>query len=331
MDVSIEAKRRAYAAWLRTGRWPVARGADGTEWKFNPWHDPRDGRFTTAGSGSVEATTPPAKVQRRGMIPTGRQLPEVGSEKPNMADKAATLLLAPIKSQVNFDIGVIKGVAGSFSGVVRSAKSLAAHPVTTIVNSNLSLASSIDRFVADEDKPTVERLKNIATKISKKSPEEFGYFLSKNATDFAMYRGAKVLGQISKLAKMRVSLPVRSPTPKLVWVKENVGGKSIHKLYNDAAPGARPGHAPALMRTLADGTKRPVKFDGIDGKHLIDRKWNLTSRPNSKKQILRQDAVLREHGVHAIYELSTDQKVLTANKILNKLKTTNISTRKAEP
>jgi len=117
MQVSIEAKRRTYAVWLRTGRWPVARGADGTEWKFNPWHDPRDGRFTTAGSGSVEATTPPAKVQRRGMIPTGRQLPEVGNEKPNMADKAATLLLAPIKSQVNFDIGVIKGVAGSFSGV----------------------------------------------------------------------------------------------------------------------------------------------------------------------------------------------------------------------
>ena len=51
MDVSIEAKRRAYAAWLRTGRWPVMRGTDGTEWKFNPYHDPKDGRFTTAGGG----------------------------------------------------------------------------------------------------------------------------------------------------------------------------------------------------------------------------------------------------------------------------------------
>jgi hypothetical protein len=51
MDVSIEAKRRAYVGWLRTGRWPVPRGADGTEWKFNPWHDPKDGRFTVAGTG----------------------------------------------------------------------------------------------------------------------------------------------------------------------------------------------------------------------------------------------------------------------------------------
>ena len=48
MDVASEAKRRAYVGWLRTGRWPVPRGADGTEWKFNPWHDPKDGRFTTA-------------------------------------------------------------------------------------------------------------------------------------------------------------------------------------------------------------------------------------------------------------------------------------------
>jgi len=51
MDVSVEAKRRAYGTWLRTGRWPVAKGADGTEWKFNPWHDPKDGRFTVAGAG----------------------------------------------------------------------------------------------------------------------------------------------------------------------------------------------------------------------------------------------------------------------------------------
>lgn len=51
MDVSSEAKRRAYVGWLRTGRWPVPQGADGTELKFNPWHDPKDGRFTSAGAG----------------------------------------------------------------------------------------------------------------------------------------------------------------------------------------------------------------------------------------------------------------------------------------
>src|SRR5436305_366039 len=48
-------RRRAFVVWMRTGRWPVARGADGREVKFNPWHDPRTGRFTFAGTGNFFA------------------------------------------------------------------------------------------------------------------------------------------------------------------------------------------------------------------------------------------------------------------------------------
>ncbi len=42
------ARRYAFSTWLRTGRLPTARTADGVELKFNPWHDPRTGRFTFA-------------------------------------------------------------------------------------------------------------------------------------------------------------------------------------------------------------------------------------------------------------------------------------------
>ncbi|MBN8849033.1 MAG: hypothetical protein J0I73_13190 [Sphingomonas sp.] len=52
IDVSETERRHAFSMWLRTGRWPVARGADGTELKFNPWHDPGDGRFTFANTGN---------------------------------------------------------------------------------------------------------------------------------------------------------------------------------------------------------------------------------------------------------------------------------------
>lgn len=52
MDVSPQVKRQAYSHWLRTGRWPVARGPDGIELKFNPYHDPRNGRFTFAPGGA---------------------------------------------------------------------------------------------------------------------------------------------------------------------------------------------------------------------------------------------------------------------------------------
>lgn len=50
IDVSDE-KRYAFTVWLRTGRLPPAHRADGLEFKFNPYHDPRDGRFTFAPGG----------------------------------------------------------------------------------------------------------------------------------------------------------------------------------------------------------------------------------------------------------------------------------------
>lgn len=46
-----DARRRAFSVWLRTGRLPSARSASGIEFKFNPWHDPENGRFTFAGTG----------------------------------------------------------------------------------------------------------------------------------------------------------------------------------------------------------------------------------------------------------------------------------------
>lgn len=50
MDHLSEQRRRAFAIWLRTGR---LSGPDSSavELKFNPWHDPADGRFTFAGTG----------------------------------------------------------------------------------------------------------------------------------------------------------------------------------------------------------------------------------------------------------------------------------------
>ncbi len=51
IPISDSEKRLAFSIWLRTGRLPRVALADGVEVKFNPWHDPADGRFTFAGSG----------------------------------------------------------------------------------------------------------------------------------------------------------------------------------------------------------------------------------------------------------------------------------------
>lgn len=50
INVSDE-KRYAFTVWLRTGRLRPEHRADGLEFKFNPYHDPRDGRFTFAPGG----------------------------------------------------------------------------------------------------------------------------------------------------------------------------------------------------------------------------------------------------------------------------------------
>lgn len=51
MDSSASAQRQAFAHWLRTGRLPRPRAAGGRELKFNPYHDPDNGRFTFAPGG----------------------------------------------------------------------------------------------------------------------------------------------------------------------------------------------------------------------------------------------------------------------------------------
>lgn len=50
-STATDGYRRAYAHWLRTGRWLGPYGPDGRELKFNPYHDPRNGQFTFAPGG----------------------------------------------------------------------------------------------------------------------------------------------------------------------------------------------------------------------------------------------------------------------------------------
>ena len=51
IDIPDNERRRAFSIWLRTGRFPSVRKAEGIELKFNPWHDPETGRFTFVGAG----------------------------------------------------------------------------------------------------------------------------------------------------------------------------------------------------------------------------------------------------------------------------------------
>jgi hypothetical protein len=53
MEMSEAKQRREFVCWLRTGRLPSVRNADGMEFKFNPYHDPQNGRFTFGPGGAA--------------------------------------------------------------------------------------------------------------------------------------------------------------------------------------------------------------------------------------------------------------------------------------
>ena len=64
--VSPAERRRLFSIWIRTGRIPTRRD-DGVELKFNPWHDPRDGRFTSGPGGEAASRDGPPDFQCCGM------------------------------------------------------------------------------------------------------------------------------------------------------------------------------------------------------------------------------------------------------------------------
>lgn len=119
--------------------------------------------------------------------------------------------------------------------------------------------------------------------------------------------------------------------PQIGWVTETTKSQKPWKAYNDAATGAQPGRAPTLMRTMADGSKRPVKFDGIQGDYVIDRKWKVVDAPRARAQLLRQSKVLAEHRLIGTWEVPTPAQKAKALKLFKKMKVTNIHVKVVKP
>lgn len=85
------------------------------------------------------------------------------------------------------------------------------------------------------------------------------------------------------------------------------------------------------MRTLPDGSRRPVKFDGIQSDYMIDRKWGVRDAPHARAQIWRQSQVLAQHRLTGTWEVPNPTQMTKALKILKKLNVTNIKIRVVKP
>jgi len=121
------------------------------------------------------------------------------------------------------------------------------------------------------------------------------------------------------------------------WVDENAHMSPDARGYQDSAHGARSNRvskapqAPELVYRAADGSRQKVRFDGVEGGQMIDRKKAITTFPKSERQALRQSDALTQNGLTAVWEVPSAAEAARATRLLSKLNITNITVRVVKP
>ncbi len=357
----------AFSGWLRTGKLPPVPGSCDVELKFNPWHDPTDGRFTFAGAGrryggggdavasaagrggsskadrspaftnpanSQNATSPKVEAARAGSSASGRRSARYDASSTKPRDIART----PPGDQPNpvgeFFGGVGEGLSDVGKGAVEGIRSaLTTSPATTVRDAAGGVASMIDAAISAEDTPARIQVSRAASAVANASARDVGRFTGSVAGNVALAAApGATLSRVAALRRLRVARPRRTfDPPQIGWVKETTKSKKPWKAYNDAATGARPGLAPTLMRTMADGSKRPVKFDGVRGDYVIDRKMKVVDAPHARAQLLRQSGVLAEHHLIGLWEVPTAAQKIKALKLFKKMNAANLHVKVVKP
>lgn len=369
-EASKNREARAFSWWLRTGRLPQALGPDGLELKFNPWHDPANGRFTSAGAGRQEAAGAGDAIPKAGGRTLGRTghvalgpgresgksqriaLPKVGLSRQGSATgeakKPERLGLSSAKTKpvgsarsakhpnpvAEFVGGVGEGLYDVGRGAVADIQGvLTTNPVVTVRDAASGIANRIDAAIAAEDIPARIQVSRAAAAVSHASARDIGRASATVAGNVALAAAPGAgLSKVAAVRRLRVMRP--RPTfdpPQIGWVKETIKSDKPWKSYNDSAAGARSGHAPTLTRTMPDGSRRPVKFDGVQGDYVIDRKWSVRNMANARAQVLRQSEVLAQNRLIGLWEVPTPVQKVKALKLLRRMNVGNIHVKVVKP
>jgi len=357
-------RQTAFSRWLRTGRLPRISNPDVVEFKFNHWHDPTDGRFTFAGSGHYHGGAAQKSKRRtsdrspntghrgqsggesRGATMLRRETPS--SEKPTRVGEtpqsrstAEPESVAEASRRIDrpnpvaeFAGGVGEGLYRVGAGTVTGVYSvLTTNPITTVQNVGIGVASTIDAALVADATPMTVHIARAANAVTNASARDWGRATGLVAGNVVV---AAVPGAvISKVSALRSASAIASEAVykplKVHWVKENSNSVAPWKAYNDAATGAQVGYAPALARTMADGSIRLVKFDGVFEHYVIDRKWSIRDMPRARAQVSRQVDVLAQHNMIGFWEVPTPVQRVKALKLLKKMNVTNIGVRVRKP
>lgn len=198
MHFSANDRRTAFSMWLRTGRWPRVEAARGVEVKFNPWHDPRNGRFTfgPGGSRTQDGQARPSKsiLKEDPKLSTPKTIEEADAWKTKMLAKYGRWHniseaikekyrvyingITPPKTAVNqaieFFSGEVKWLLDSDVAILDTARALTNNPKVALKNIALGFVVTVDA-IARDDTPTYVYLKRFANWLNTAPPKEIGY------------------------------------------------------------------------------------------------------------------------------------------------------------
>ena len=209
VQTSGSSERNAFSRWLRTGKVPSALSPDGLELKFNPWHDPADGRFTFAGAGrrygaggvdaaggensrasastgSVSALGKRSRLQTAPLAIAGTSPAGAPAGKDRRPVKRALLTLQPKRiegrlsgNQLNplneFVGGVGEGLYYVGQGTVAEVHAArTTNPATTVRNAGREIAGMIDAVIAAEDTPARIQVSLAASAVANASARDIG-------------------------------------------------------------------------------------------------------------------------------------------------------------
>ena len=333
-ETSNTGRSSEFSRWLRTGRRPLVRNGDDIELKFNPWHDPADGRFTFAGGGrrfaaggsgsNDRAGKPASQIVGRADAQSGRSKPASASrprEEPNAA--------------AEFVGGVAEGIHGVAKEAIEGVRSiLTTNPVTTVRNVAYGVAGVVDAATASENTPALKHIARGREALANASARDLGRATGTAVGNIAVTVGpGATFSKVAALRRLRAVPPrVTYDPPQIGWAKERLKESTESwKTYNDSADGARSGYAPTLMRPMPDGSFRPVKFDGVRGDYVIDRKWSIRDMKNARDQVIRQSEALAHNRLIGVWEVLSDLQKANALKLLKRLKVVNIQVKVVKP
>ncbi|WP_188053947.1 hypothetical protein [Sphingosinithalassobacter sp. CS137] len=233
MQISSEQRRQAFSVWLRTGWLPSPGGRGGLELKFNPWHDPENGRFTFAGHGRyygrgreidpkrAPQNAPTIVIQENPHLPkltsaeevealTAKLLAEHGDNSANRAliEAQRQRLLAGLSSSANsavdqqrsrpevikFAEGLGEAVYDVASGTVTGIYSLlTTSPLTSIRNIEFGIAGTIDSALEAEDTPAHVQFSRAFDAVTHASAHDIGYAAGTLIGDVGLGFGSRAL------------------------------------------------------------------------------------------------------------------------------------------